>query len=90
MTNTVKRGVMALMIEDSPTEICVWPAKISENGRTLLSSPMPRKGSQSEKDSGKRRPMNHITGSSAHAASDTRSNTTVRGGSSRTATPAKK
>ena len=39
-TTSVKSGVVALMIEASPTAISVWPQKIRLKGRALFRNPM--------------------------------------------------
>ena len=48
ITITVNSGVVAFSIEASPLGIQVWPVTISENGSTLLNSPIAKNGVQPE------------------------------------------
>ncbi len=89
-TRTVKSGVVALRIAASPEAIWAWPQTMSENGTTLLSSPMPRKAAQTPGEPGMREPLAWMTAKRMTAASTTLQATTVRTGKSFTATALKK
>ncbi len=67
-----------------------WPQTISTKGTTLLSSPMPKKEAQTRPPVGIRCPSRRSTSSSVAAATATRIQTSVKEGSSRTATALKK
>src|SRR6185295_9246970 len=86
----VMSGVMALMMEESPTVMNVCPAKMKVKGRTLFKSAMPKNGNQSAGDRGSAKPSDKKIGNSVMAARATRTRTQVGGGNSLTATPAKK
>ena len=90
ITSTVNSGVVAFRIEANPLETSVCPVTISENGSTLLSSAMAKKGFQPATVRGNRILYAHSTGRRIRAASATRSSTTVSGGSSRSTMPLKK
>ena len=56
ITRTVNSGVVALSTEASPLAIRVWPETMSENGMTLLRSPITRNGIQPAQARGQPRP----------------------------------
>ncbi|MET3339713.1 hypothetical protein ABIF52_000094 [Bradyrhizobium japonicum] len=56
MTVTVNSGVVAFRMEASPLGMMVWPITISENGMTLLSSPITKNGFQPNVPLGKLMP----------------------------------
>ncbi|MGX1322450.1 hypothetical protein AB7M17_005903 [Bradyrhizobium sp. USDA 377] len=90
MTITVNNGVVAFRIEASPLGMKVWPITISENGMTLLSSPIAQNGFQPIMPLGRPILCARSNGSRIAAPSATRKNTSVSGGNSRRAAPLKK
>ena len=90
MTITVNSGVVAFRIEARPLGMKVWPITISENGMTLLSSPITTNGFQPAAPLGKPIPCTRSSGRRIAAPSATRSNTRVSGGNSRKPAPLKK
>src|SRR6185312_11759884 len=90
ITSTANSGVVALSTAASPLETIVCAIRNSENGMTLLTSPMTAKGSQSAARFGSVPPSAAMTASRHSAPPATRTKATVSGGTSRSATPLKK
>jgi hypothetical protein len=89
-TRTVNRGVVAFRIEANPEAMWDCAQTISENGTTLLRKPMLTKATQILPLRGIRAPVTATAIHSIAAARPTRTTTTVKVGSSLTATPLKK
>jgi hypothetical protein len=89
-TSTVNRGVVALRMAAKPLATDCCPQTIRTKGSTLLSSPMPAKAAQIRLSCGNLSPSRRSTTNKVVAAIPTRSQTTVKGGRSRTATALKK
>src|SRR3954451_18813413 len=90
ITITVNSGVVAFRTDASPLGMKVWPITISENGMTLLRSPIVTNGFQPVTPLGKPTPWIWSSGSRMAAPSATRINTSVSGGNSSSAAPLKK
>jgi hypothetical protein len=90
ITITVNSGVVAFRIDASPLGMKVWPTTISENGMTLLRSPIATNGFQPAMPLGKPMPWIRSSGSRMAAPSATRKSTSVSGGNSCSAAPLKK
>src|SRR3954468_5906883 len=90
ITITVNSGVVAFRIDASPLGMKVWPITISENGMTLLKSPIATNGFQPLTPFGNRMPWIRSSGSRMAAPSATRKSTNVSGGNSRSAAPLQK
>lgn len=89
-TKTVKRGVVAFRMDARPLAMRCCPHTMRTKGSTLLSRPIPKKAIQIRPCVGIRCPSKRSTTNKVMAAHATRSQTKVKEGSSRTATPLKK
>ena len=87
---TVKIGTVAVSTDAIPEGSRVWPKTMRENGIRLLIADMPPRTASERASRGIRSPSQAITPSSMAAAIETRASTTVKTGTSFTATAMKR